>query len=133
MKTKASTLITIAFIASALLGLAGCATEQANTMSLLTAAGFHTLTPQTAQQKQIYAALPAYQVQRATVKGKVFYVFKDEKQGIAYVGREAEYQAYQRLAIQQQMAQQYYQAVQMDQMYAGRWYGAWGMRAVYWR
>jgi hypothetical protein len=112
---------------------ASCAElEQSNTKSLLSAAGFHMLTPQTAQQKQIYAALPAYKVERATVKGKTFYVFKDEKAGIAYVGHEAEYQRYRNLCVQQQIAQDYYMAAQMDRMYAGRWYGAWGYRSVWW-
>jgi hypothetical protein len=43
-----------------------------NTKSLLTAAGFRARTPQTPKQQQIYAALPPYQVERATVKGQVF-------------------------------------------------------------
>ena len=89
--------------------------ESANTTSLLSAAGFRARTPQTPQQQQIYAALPPYQVERATVKGKeVFYVYKDEKAGLAYVGREQEYQRYQQLAIQQQIAQERYMAAQMQ-------------------
>ena len=39
-----------------------------------------------AKRKEIYASLTAYQMQRASVNGKVFYVFKDEKEGVAYVG-----------------------------------------------
>jgi hypothetical protein len=112
---------------------ASCAEmESNNTKSLLSAAGFHMLTPQTAQQKEIYAALPAYKVERATVKGKTFYVFKDEKAGIAYVGHEAEYQKYKDLCIQQRIAQDYYMAAAMDRHYAGRWYGAWGSRGMWW-
>src|SRR5260370_21947892 len=94
---------------------ASCAEmESNNTESLLSAAGFHMLTPQTAQQKEIYAALPAYKVERATVKGKTFYVFKDEKAGIAYVGHGPEYQKYKDLCIQQRIAQDYYMAASMD-------------------
>lgn len=117
----------------AMMGLVGCATmEHANTKSLLTQAGFHTLTPSTAKQKEIWAQLPANSVQRATVKGKVFYVFKDEAAGVAYVGHEAEYQRYRELAIQQRIAQEYYMAVEMDRMYAPGWYGAWGPGRLYW-
>ena len=85
----------VIFAASvAALFLAGCAgMASSNTESLLTAAGFRARTPQTPKQQQIYAALPPYQVQRATVNGKVFYVYKDEKAGVAYVGREQEYQS----------------------------------------
>jgi hypothetical protein len=112
---------------------ASCAEmESNNTKSLLSAAGFHTLTPQTAQQKEIYAALPASKVERATVRGKTFYVFKDEKAGIAYVGHETEYQKYKDLCIQQRIAQDYYMAASMDRYYAGRWYGAWGSRSMWW-
>ena len=128
-----SNVLIILAVAAGALFVAGCAEMgSTNTTSLLSAAGFHTLTPQTAQQKEIYAALPAYKVERATVKGKTFYVFKDEKAGIAYVGREPEYQQYKNLCIQQRIAQDYYMAASMDRYYAGRWYGAWGPRRVWW-
>ena len=117
----------------ALGGLVGCAEmESSNTKSLLSAAGFRVRTPETPAQKELYTALPPNKVERATVKGKVFYVFKDEKAGVAYVGHEPEYQRYKELAIQQRVAQDYYAAVQMDNMYANRWYGAWGPRGIYW-
>ena len=108
--------------------ITGCAEMQsANTTSLLSAAGFRARTPQTPTQQQIYAALPPYQVERATVKGKgVFYVYKDEKAGLAYVGREQEYQRYQQLAIGQQIAQDQYMAAELQRDAAWRWYGAWG-------
>jgi hypothetical protein len=114
--------------------LAGCASMgSANTTSLLTAAGFRARTPQTPKQQQIYAALPPYQVQRATVPGKgVFYVYKDQNAGLAYVGREAEYQRYQQLAIQQQIAQNQIMAAEMEQQAALDWYGGFGFRRVWW-
>jgi hypothetical protein len=114
--------------------LAGCASMgSGNTTSLLTAAGFRARTPQTPKQQQIYAALPPYQVQRATVPGKgVFYVYKDQNAGLAYVGREAEYQRYQQLAIQQQIAQNQVMAAEMEQQAALDWYGGFGFRRVWW-
>src|SRR5215475_338807 len=109
-------LILIFAAAGIALFVAGCAEmESANTTSLLSAAGFRARTPETPKQQEVYAALPPYQVERATVKGKgVFYVYKDEKAGVAYVGREQEYQQYQQLAIQQQIAQNQYMAAQMQ-------------------
>ena len=126
--------ILIFAVAVATLVVAGCAgVGSGNTTSLLSAAGFRVRTPQTPKQQQIYAALPPYQVQRATVPGKgTFYVYKDEKAGVAYVGREQEYQRYQQLAVQQQIAQNYYTAVAMDRAAAYGWYGAWGPRAFWW-
>jgi hypothetical protein len=136
MKTKItkSNIMLVFAAATGALFFAGCAEMgSGNTTSLLTAAGFRARTPQTPQQQQIYAALPPYQVERATVKGKgVFYVYKDEKAGLAYVGREQEYQRYQQLAIQQQIAQDQYMAAEMERAAAWQWYGAWGPRAFWW-
>jgi hypothetical protein len=135
MKTQQSQLnaILIFSVAVTALFVAGCAeVGSGNTTSLLTAAGFHAHTPQTQRQQQIYAALPPYKVERATIKGHVFYVYKDEKAGVAYIGREPEYQRYHELAVQQQIAQNYYMAAEMDRAAAYGWYGAWGPRALWW-
>jgi hypothetical protein len=131
--SKSNVILLVAATAAALF-ITGCAgMGSGNTTSLLSAAGFIARTPQTPQQQQIYAALPPYHVERATVPGKgVFYVYKDEKAGLAYVGREQEYQRYQQLAIQQQIAQNYYMAAEMDRAAAWQWYGAWGPRAFWW-
>src|ERR1700730_715441 len=107
MKTKItnSNLILI-LAASGVAFFAGCASmETDKTKSLLSEAGFHLRTPQTAKQQELYAALPNNKIERAAVKGKVFYVFKDEKAGIAYVGGEPEHRRYQRLSMQRQVAQ----------------------------
>src|SRR4029077_7907932 len=134
MKTKItkSNIILMFAAGAAALFAAGCAEmESANTTSLLSAAGFRARTPQTPKQQEIYAALPPYKVERATVKGRAFYVYKDEKAGLAYVGHEPEYQRYQQLAIHQQIAQERYMAAQMEADAAWRWYGAWG--PAFWR
>ena len=135
MKSKIikSNILLIFVAAAAALFIAGCAgVGSGNTTSLLSAAGFHVRSPQTPKQQQMYAALPPYKVERAVVKGHTFYVYKDEKAGVAYIGREQEYQRYQQLAVQQQIAQDYYTAVAMDRAAAYGWYGAWGPRAFWW-
>ena len=134
MKTKQFRSVVVALLlGSAVAGLVGCAEmESSNTKSLLSAAGFRVRTPETPVQKELYAALEPHHVQRATIKGKVFYLYKDEKAGVAYVGHEPEYQRYRQLAIQQRIAQDYYMAAEMNSMYAHRWYGAWGPRGLYW-
>ena len=105
--------------------VAGCASISASsTGPLLSAAGFRVRTPETAAQKSIYAELPPYKVQRGTHQGKVFYAYKNEKEGVAYVGGEAEYQKYQRLATERRIARDQYEAAQMNQAMAYRWYGA---------
>lgn len=111
----------------------GCASMGASsTEPLLSAAGFRVKTPENARQREIYAELPPYKLQRGTYQGKTFYAYKDEKQGVAYVGGEAEYQKYQELAVQRRIARENYEAAQMNQTMAYRWYGAYP-RAYYGR
>jgi len=133
MKKFISSVVILFAACAAVLFLVSCAEMEAtNTKSLLSAAGFHTVTPTTKLQKEVYAEMTPNHVQRITVKGKTIYAFKDEKAGIAYVGHEAEYQRYKNLCIQQRVAQDYYMAASMDPYYGHRWYGAWGYRGMWW-
>src|ERR1044072_4186639 len=127
MRTKSALFVTaLTVLGGAVFGLAGCASvETANTKSLLMQAGFHVRTPDTPKRKEIYASLTSHQMQRATVNGKVFYIYKDEPNGVAYVGGEAEYSKYRDLAVAQKMRQEYYMAMEMERAAAYRWYG-WG-------
>jgi hypothetical protein len=60
--------------AGAISFLSGCAEMEAtNTKSLLSAAGFRTVTPTTKLQKEIWAQMPAYHVVRISYKGKTVY------------------------------------------------------------
>jgi len=129
MKTRItnSSLILI-LAAGAIISFAGCAsTETANidkTKSLLSAAGFRIRTPKTAKQHELYAALPSNKLESGTVNGKVFYVFKDEKAGVAYVGGEREHQRYQQLCTQQHVAQAAEE--EMKHPFAQSWSNQWG-------
>jgi hypothetical protein len=128
MKTRITNLNLILILAAAGIFFAGCASmETGNTKSLLSEAGFRARTPQTAKQKELYAALPSNRVERATVNGKVFYVFKDEKAGVAYVGGEPEHQRYQQLCMQQHAAQA--QEEEMNHSLATSWNNQWGLRS----
>jgi len=129
-KTVISAVATLVAAVAAMLFLVSCA--ETNTKSLLSTAGFHTVTPTTAVQKEVYAKMPANQVQRIRMKGRAIYAYKDEKAGIAYVGHEPEYQHYRSLCVQQQIAQDYYMARTMDPYWNSRWYGAWGYRQMWW-
>ena len=135
MKTHpVSGILACLLVLCCMLGLSGCASmDSSNQESLLTAAGFRIKTPQTPAQLQCYAEAPAYKVQRATVDGKTFYAYKDEKKGVAYVGGDAEYQKYQQLSLQKEIAQDNIMAAQMNQTMAMNWYGAWGYGGGYGR
>jgi len=102
-----------------------CASMETNsTRSMLSAAGFRVVTPENAKQRELYAALPNNKIERATVKGKVFYVFKDEKAGVAYVGGEPQHRQYQRLSAHAaQVAEE-----EMNPSLATKWANQWGPR-----
>jgi hypothetical protein len=133
LKKFISSVIIVFAAVAAVVFFASCAEmETANTKSLLSEAGFHSVTPTTPLQKEVYAKMDANHVQRISMKRKTIYAFKDETAGIAYVGHEAEYQRYKNLCIQQRVAQDYYMAYSMDPYWSGRWYGAYGYRGMYW-
>jgi hypothetical protein len=114
-------------VASGVAFIAGCVSvETEKTKSLLSEAGFHLRTPHTAKQQELYAALPSNKIERAAVKDKVFYVFKDEKAGVAYVGGEAEYRRYQRLSMERKVAQAAEE--EMNPSLATPWNNQWGGR-----
>ena len=126
MKTRItnSSLILI-LTACGIIFFAGCASMETNkTTSLLSAAGFRARTPQTAKQKELYATLPSNKLEHATVNGKGFYVFKDEKAGVAYIGGESAHQRYQQLCTQQHVAQA--PEEEMNHPFARNWENNWG-------
>lgn len=125
MKTKMMMLLVALFAA---VGLSSCASVgSSNTRSLLSASGFQEKTPETARQKELYAKAEPYKLMRVKAKnGKVVYAYKDEKTGTAFVGSESNYQQYQKLAVQQQIAREQYQAAEMERDMAYGWYGAYG-------
>jgi hypothetical protein len=132
MKTIITKVLCLALAASAI-GLGGCATNSVKDQeSLLSAAGFRERTPSTAKQRALYVNLPPHQLQRASVNGKIFYVYKDEAKGTAYIGGVLQYQEYQKLATEKRIAQDYYMAAEMNRDTAMGWYGAWGARSLWW-
>jgi hypothetical protein len=132
MSITKSTLTLLLACALGLFGLAGCASLDApNQKSLLVAAGFRARTPETPKQRELYAVAPPYKMMRATVRGKSLYAYKDEKEGVAYVGGAAEYQRYHQLALQQRIARENYMSAEMERDDGLNWYGAWGERRVW--
>ena len=126
MKTRKTNLnVTLILAASGIILFTGCATtETGNTKSLLSQAGFRAEAPKTAKQRELYASLPSDKIEHAVVNGKVFYVYKDEKAGVAYVGGEQEHRRYQQLCTQQHVAQT--PEEEMNHPFARSWSNQWG-------
>jgi hypothetical protein len=116
-----------------LASLAGCASWAAqNKESLLTAAGFRTRTPTTANQQAMFNRMTPYKVERRIRNGKVLYAFADKQNNVVYLGGEAEYQKYKQLALQQSIAQDQIEAAQINEensMYNdfGPYWGPWNI------
>ena len=114
--------------------LAGCTTTQTDIQdkrSMLVAAGFKTITPKTPAQQQKLQQLQVGQVAQVQKNGKTYYVVADPPQNVVYVGGPREYQNYQQLRAQRQLAQENYQTAEMYQDAAMDW-GAWGGWGVGW-
>ena len=126
MKAQKVSNLLLGVVVCVVFALAGCASmESASEESLLQKAGFQARTPTTEKQKAAYAALPAYQVHKGTMKGRTVYAYKDEKAGVVYLGNNAQYAQYKQLAANAQIKEEKQVAHDMDNDLVYRWYGSW--------
>ena len=133
MKQKRVSFIIISVTAFLALA-AGCATTQTSIedkRSMRVAAGFKTVTPKTPAQQQKLQQLQVGQVAQVQKNGKTYYVVADPPQNVVYVGGPQQYQAYQQLRAQRQLAQENLETAEMYQDAAMDW-GAWGGWGVGW-
>ena len=102
----------------------GCAsTKPAERESLLSAAGFKMVPADTPQQQAHLKTLPAGKVSMTQRDGKDYFVYPDPAQNMLYVGNQAQYEQYQKLRVQHQMAQDQVTAAELNTDW-GPW-GAW--------
>ena len=117
--------------------LAGCTTTQTDVQdkrNMLIAAGFKTITPKTAEQQQRLQKLQVGTVATVQKNGKTYYIVADPPQNLVYVGGPKQYQAYQQLRIQKQLAQENLETAAMYQDASMDWggWGGWGGWGVGW-
>lgn len=111
------------------LAVAGCATEQQIVQGkedMLAAAGFN-LRPADSPDRQVELnRLPPHRFVYQTRNGKVVYLYADPTVcHCLYIGSEAAYQQYRRLALQKQIAEEQVMAAQMNMDSGWNW-GPWG-------
>ena len=122
-QTAVKFLTVIALLAVAV----GCTTELQNKENLAVAAGFKVITPKNAEQQARLAQLPADKVTPVNYNGKRYYVLPDAKNNQAYVGRAAEYQAYQQLRLANKLSNENLEAAELNQQASMGWgWGGWG-------
>jgi hypothetical protein len=122
---------TLRFVLAGVAGslLVSCASMQPhNAKSELTAAGFKIRKPDTPKKREIYDSLPNQKLERTTINGKVYYVFKDEEAGVAYVGGASEHQRYQQIC--QHDRNQPAAEENMDKATASKYHKYWGVGAT---
>jgi hypothetical protein len=115
MKTLLTTILLVALAI-------GCSTTKTKENDL-SAAGFKMVPANTPQQQAHLNSLPNDKITTVQRNGKLYYTFADKKNNMLYVGQAAEYQKYQQLRAQQQLAEEQLNTAEMYN--EGAW-GAWG-------
>ena len=129
---RSSRAVCVASLASICVSLVlgGCgAIESRAQRTSLSESGFLARVPQTERQRDFYAALPPYELYWGVRNGQPFYVYKDEKAGVVYVGNEQDYQRYmvkvRRLIAYYETTEAKMVAHKIDDNVQSRWDGSW--------
>ena len=129
---RSSRAVCVASLASICVSLVlgGCgAIESRAQRTSLSESGFLARVPQTERQRDFYAALPPYELYWGVRNGQPFYVYKDEKAGVVYVGNEQDYQRYivkmRRLIAYYETTEAKMVARRIDENVQARWDGSW--------
>lgn len=121
MKAFKTILMTVFFIAF----VVGCSTTSQKE-NMLTAAGFKMMPADTPAKQAHLNTLAPGKITPVERHGTMYYTFPDPKHNMLYVGRQSEYQEYQKLRLQKQMANEQLETAQMnDEATWGVW-GPWG-------
>jgi len=102
---------------------AGCSTTK-QTENLLSAAGFKMMPATTPEQKAHLKTLAAGKVTTVQRSGTTYFVFPDAARQVLYVGQQPQYQEYQKLRLQNQMAMDQLQAAELN---SDRDWSRWGV------
>jgi len=108
----------------------GCGGWETRTQRItLSESGFLARVPETERQRDFYAALPQHELFGGIKNGRPFYVYKDEKTGVVYVGNEQDYQRYmgrvRRFVAVYEATEAKMVAHRIDENVQARWDGSW--------
>ena len=123
---KITFLLAVVFLVG---GLTSCTTIRkmgsGGEEQMLSAAGFKIMAAETPAKKESLAGEVPYKLQMHTRQDRVIYTYANPQKEILYVGGAKEYQAYQKMAIERDLANQMQSTAAMQQMTASEW-GYWG-------
>jgi hypothetical protein len=103
----------------------GCKST-ADKENMLSAAGFKAVPADTPERQAHLKSLPNDKITPVQRNGTTYYTFADHKNNVLYIGQEAEYQRYQNLRYQKQMADEQLAAAEMYNSAPWGVWGAWG-------
>ena len=83
----------------------GCASTH-QTEDLLAAAGFKIVPANSPEQQTHLKTLPNHKLSLVQRNGKEYFVYPDAKNNVLYVGQNAQYQQYEKLREERQLAQE---------------------------
>jgi len=121
---RVGTWVSIVGVVALALG-GGCSTTK-QTENMLSAAGFKIMPAATPEQQAHLKSLPPHKVTMVQREGKTYFVFPDQKQQVIYVGQQAQYDAYQKLRLQNQLAEEQMNAAELNSESAWGVWGGWG-------
>jgi hypothetical protein len=124
MRKDQTWLCAVSVAALLILG-AGCSTTK-QTENLLSAAGFKMMPAATVEQKAHLNTIPPNKVTMVVREGTTYFVYPDAKQQVIYVGQQPQYNEYQRLRLQKQLAQEQVNAAELNSQPAWGVWGGWG-------
>ena len=108
-------------IAGALVAFAfGCSTTSEKE-NMLTAAGFKMIPADTPEKLAHLNSLPEGKITPVQRNGTLYYAYPDKKNSMLYVGQQEQYQEYQKLRLQKQMADEQLSAADMNEAPWGVW------------
>lgn len=116
--------------------LSGCAaieqSQRAGTERLLSAAGFVPTPANTEARQRSLASLTPYKIERKLRGSEFYYLYAVPEQNLVYIGTQGAYGEYQKLLIQQEIANANLNAAQLNMSSAQQWndWACWGPGAV---
>jgi hypothetical protein len=117
MKTPLSLLILSAIL------LTGCASQ--SKVTLLSAAGFRTVVPNTPSQISQLKSMPQRKVIPVVKKGKTVFLYADAANNLLLIGNQKQYQQFQQYNLQYKIQQDKEAAAALNADANAEW-GAWG-------
>jgi hypothetical protein len=118
--SRVATLLSIIVAVAAL--ATGCSTTK-QTEDLLSEAGFKIVPAVTPRRQAHVKSLPEGKITKVQREGKTYFVYPDVARNVIYVGRDAQYQRYQKLGAQSQLALE--QSTD-EKLNSGPGWGVWG-------